>query len=197
MSIKMTAVRSSIAVLIFVWGAAVLGQPATFSEGQKVEVREGDTWSSATILKKEGRRYQIRYADDPNSDEWVTADRLRLPTGNPPAAGAGNAVGNPAATKPAAPKPAAPARVNGQKAEVKWGGTSFESTIVNRRGAWSLVESARHNGQREWVEPWRIRKVGSTEDKVGHARPNPVVRNNAGPPREKPGDPPEPFGAPR
>src|SRR4051812_5713626 len=28
----------------------------TYVEGQKVEVREGDTWSAATILKREGRK---------------------------------------------------------------------------------------------------------------------------------------------
>src|SRR5688572_7398938 len=98
-----STLRALLVILSLGWGIPVLAQAATFSEGQKVEAREGDTWSPATILKKEGRRYQIRYGDDPNSDEWVTADRLRLPGAAPnaPAAGAGDA----AATKPIAVAP--------------------------------------------------------------------------------------------
>jgi len=66
--------------------AVLLGMPgmlsaqrsaATFMEGQRVEVREGDIWSPATIIKQEGRRYQIRYED--GTEEWVATDRLRLP----------------------------------------------------------------------------------------------------------------------
>ena len=43
--------------------AIVLGVPAAFAEGQKIEVREGDTWSPATILKKEGRHYLTKTRD--------------------------------------------------------------------------------------------------------------------------------------
>jgi hypothetical protein len=32
----------------------------SYSVGQKVEVREGDTWSSASVLAHEGRKYQER-----------------------------------------------------------------------------------------------------------------------------------------
>src|SRR4051812_35602012 len=54
--------------------------PASFTDGQKVQVREGDTWSAATILKREGRRYLVHYdGADAASDEWVTTERLRLP----------------------------------------------------------------------------------------------------------------------
>lgn len=33
-------------------------QTTTFKPDQEVEVREGDEWSPATILKREGRKYQ-------------------------------------------------------------------------------------------------------------------------------------------
>src|SRR5262245_14970636 len=67
--------------------AAQTAKPPSFEEGQKVQVREGDTWSAATIVKKEGRRFQIRY-EGSNEEEWVGPDRIR-------AAGA-DAVANPA-----------------------------------------------------------------------------------------------------
>src|SRR4051812_42788284 len=62
--------------------AAEEAKPAagTFTDGQKVQVREGDSWSAATILKREGRKYLVHYdGADASSDEWVTTDRLRLP----------------------------------------------------------------------------------------------------------------------
>src|SRR3954470_8049570 len=83
-------------VLVFS-GAAVAQKPKPLEEGQKVEVREGDTWSAATIVKKEGRRYQIRY-EGGTEEEWVNADRLR------PAQAAGVA---PAPAPVAGAKPAA------------------------------------------------------------------------------------------
>lgn len=80
-----------IAVATAAWVPAVaLGQAAgtagaaTFTEGQKIEVREGDVWSPATLIRREGRRYQVRYGD--GTEEWVGADRLR-------AAGAGTTDG--------------------------------------------------------------------------------------------------------
>lgn len=44
-------------------------------DGSPVEVREGDEWSAATFVRKEGRRLLVRYSD--NSEEWITADRMR------------------------------------------------------------------------------------------------------------------------
>ena len=67
--------------------AGVLAGPATgqaaadLQAGAAVEVREGDVWSAAELVKREGRRFQIRYAD--GTEEWVTQDRLR--TGTTPA----------------------------------------------------------------------------------------------------------------
>jgi hypothetical protein len=84
---------------------------AAFQAGQAVEVREGDTWSSATVLKREGRRYQVHYANsDAASDEWVGPDRIRLPGGaTPPPAGppadVPTAVTPPADTAPAPTRP--------------------------------------------------------------------------------------------
>ena len=51
-----------------------------FEPNQPVQVREGDTWSAATVLKREGRRYLVHYANsDATSDEWVSPDRVRSP----------------------------------------------------------------------------------------------------------------------
>jgi len=55
--------------------------------GQAVSVREGDTWSDATFLRKEGRRSLIRYKD--GKEEWITAERLRVTGGSTPEEAAG------------------------------------------------------------------------------------------------------------
>ena len=68
------------------WSGAAYGQAAADLEpGAAVEVREGDVWSSAELVKREGRRFQIRYAD--GTEEWVTQERLRV--GGAEAEGAG------------------------------------------------------------------------------------------------------------
>jgi WD40 repeat protein len=90
-------------------------------------------------------------------------------------------------------KPAAPAKTpvwtRGQKIEVKDSAFWKAAAVVNRRGDWYLIEYEGWNGWREWVEPWRIRKIGSKEDIEGwHS--NGRVRNNEGPPRDKPGQAP-------
>ncbi len=163
--------------------ASAVAAPApsgTYTDGQKVEVREGDAWSAATIVQREGRRYLIHYEGaDAADDEWVAVDRIR-PAGAKP----GEAKANPPA------KPAPPKWAVGNEIEAKWGGTYRKARIVNSRGDWYLVQW--DNGPfKEWVEPWRIRKVGSKEDNIGYARPNPVVRANEPPPRDRPGDAPE------
>lgn len=163
-------------VLTLATTSSLHAQSATnYEPGQTVEVREGDTWSKASVAAREGRRYQIKYDD--GTQEWVTADRLRVAS----AAAAGPS------TKPAAPKPIA--WKNGDEVEVKWGGLWSKARIVNRRGEWLMVEYAQGKWI-EWVEPWRIRKVGSTED-VPYASPNPHIKKSDPPPREKPGAAPE------
>jgi len=81
-----------------------------------------------------------------------------------------------------------------QEVEAKWGGLYRKALIVNRRGEWYLVEY-KPGTAREWVEHWRIRKVGDTEDPIGPAPPNPFWQPGANPPREKAGEPPKPFAA--
>lgn len=175
--------------------------PPVINESQKVEVREGDTWSAATVLKKEGRRYLVHYeGTDAATDEWVTLDRIRLP-------GAGGK-GAPDAAKPQAPGAAEPAAKPAKPAakppvvwnvrsevEVKWGGLYRKATIINKREEWYLVNYEKGPFE-EWVEPWRIRKIGSTDDPIGHAQPNPTLRKGqpSDPPSPKPGPPPEPMG---
>lgn len=179
------------AMSLAVSSAPVRAQAAAFDAGQAVEVREGDVWSKVTIVKKEGRRYQIRYDD--GTEEWVTADRLRA-VGAAGAAGgaAGNATNTATPPKPATQPaaPAAPAFKPKQAVEVKWGGMWFKSEIVRKQGEWYLIEYKESTGGREWVEPWRIREAGSKDD-VPYARPNPRVQKNEGPPSPKPGAMPE------
>ena len=174
--------------------------------GRRSRCAEGDTWSAATILKREGRKYQVRYAGgDPSTDEWVTADRLRAPGTAAGAAGdrpsrrprlpqsrprrAGKTPPAPAAAAPRPPRRSPPSTGrSAARAEVKWGGTYRKATIVNKRGEWYLINY--ENGPfEEWVEPWRIRKVGSADDPYGYAKPNPTVRKGqpSNPPSDRPG----------
>jgi len=169
--------------------------PATYAENQKVEIREGDTWSAATIVRKEGRRYLIKYEGADATEEWVTADRIRLPGDASPAAANG---GEQPQKVTGLDQARAPAWQVGQKVEVKWGGMWSAATITNKRGEWYLVTYTERGGNREWVEPWRIRAVGSKEDKIGHASPNPAImpgRPVPPPPSQTPGPAPRPFGA--
>jgi hypothetical protein len=172
-------------------GTAAFGQAQGFQPDQAVEVREGDEWSAATIVKKEGRKYQIKYAD--GTEEWLTADRLRAPgdaagEGDPSAPGAGAGADD---AKPAVKRPDAVNFTRGQKLEVKDNARWVTATVVNRRGEWYLVEYEGWRDSREWVEPWRVRKIGSSYDIEGwHS--NGRVRNNAGPPTPAPKAAPKP-----
>ncbi|MDB5302719.1 MAG: hypothetical protein JWM97_268 [Phycisphaerales bacterium] len=190
------------------WAAPEAKPAAGFSEGQKVEVREGDSWSAATVVRHEGRKFLIHYdGAEAATDEWVTTDRMRAP-GTPavpapqpgaPAPQPGAPAVQPAApaAKPAAPKPL-PVWNLRTAVEVKWGGQYRKATVVNNRGDWYLINY--ENGPfEEWVEPWRIRKVGSNDDPIGYAKPNPTVNKGraSDPPTEKPGPAPDaPGGAP-
>lgn len=96
--------------------AAPVLMAAEFHTNEKVEVREGDSWSHATVLKKEGRKYFIHYADSSSSDdEWVWESRMRLSGtgGDGPGAAAtpsaASDVSPAAAATPAAPPAASPA----------------------------------------------------------------------------------------
>ncbi|MEM7681810.1 MAG: hypothetical protein AAF288_07630 [Planctomycetota bacterium] len=163
-----------------------------FTADQAIEVREGDVWSPATFVRKEGRRSLIRYED--GTEEWVPADRMRAPVEGDANSGEGENA-DPAA--PAAPPPAKQWTKN-QPVEVKWNSSYWDATVVDRRGQWYLIEYERHGGWREWVEPWRIRARGAVEDPVGRANPNPRVRNRSdGPPTARPGPPTEPTGIQR
>ena len=107
-------------------------------------------------------------------------------------------VASPAITLAQAPKAEQKPKVKdwgaGQQVEAKWGGQYRKATIVNRRGEWYLVQY--DPGRfREWVEHWRIRKVGDTDDPIGYAKPNPAWKAGDNPPRDSAGDPPAPTGA--
>lgn len=91
---------------------------------------------------------------------------------------------------PATNKPQPPSFANGQKVEVKWGGLWRKAVVVNHRGQWLLIDYDGNKFFREWVEPWRVRSVGSAYDIPGSAPINPYVHRNEGPPRAVPGPAP-------
>lgn len=88
----------AVVLLIGSWcGVAASAANQTPEPGDAVEVREGDVWSSAEFLGREGRRIQIRYDD--GTEEWITADRLRMP-GEAGAAESPSGAGDKVAQKP-------------------------------------------------------------------------------------------------
>ena len=96
-----------------------------------------------------------------------------------------------ATTAPAKPQAATrPVVFNvGQKAEVKWGLEWRNATVKGKANGWTLV--AFEGGSfLEWVEPWRLRKPGSTEDPFGYVHPNDVLLKPQAAPTQKPGPPP-------
>jgi len=92
----------------------------------------------------------------------------------------------PAANKAQQP----PSFANGQKVEVKWGGLWRKAVVVNHRGQWLLIDYDGNKFFREWVEPWRVRSIGSAYDIPGSAPINPYVHHNEGPPQAVPGPAP-------
>ncbi|GEM_PF-3221926 len=187
----------SLAVCVILAAQVSLGQQATYTEGQKVEVREGDTWSAATIVKKEGRKYLIRYQGATDED-WVTTDRIRGAggagsTSSTPSATPGTSVApaapvDPAFDKPAGVGDAAQWKLN-QKVEAKRGAAWRAATVFKLQNGWVLVFYAPGNFK-EWVEPWRIRAVGSNDDPIGNAPMHPEVKDDQAAPAEPPGDAP-------
>ena len=135
---------------------------ASFKADDAVEVREGDLWSPAIVLAREGRRYQIRYED--GTEEWVATDRVRAPGGE-----AGNAAegdGKNAPAKPIAAKPPDSFK-SGAKVEVKWGNRWSPAVVKNRDGELYLIVYDKWETQFhwEWVHVSMVRKPGSA--KVG------------------------------
>ena len=158
-----------------------------FANGQRVDVREGDQWSPATITGREGRKYHVHYDGGSDADdEWVTAERLRAVGGSPPAH-------QPAAPTPTTPTtPAAPATptlrfVIKDHVEVKWGGIYQAATVLNTRNGWYFIAYDNWSGDsgREWVESDRVRDIGSTDDPIGYAAPHSYKRGD-GPPSGPP-----------
>lgn len=133
---------------------------AAFKPDQKVEVREGDTWSQATFVKQEGRKFQVRYDD--GTEEWVTSDRLRQPG----AVGAEPVKPDAPAADAAAQKAPKDVFAVGAKIEVKDVNRWKPATIKNKDGDLYLVIFTDRPDQFwwQWVHPGIIRKVGSAKD---------------------------------
>lgn len=84
--------------------------------------------------------------------------------------------------------PAKPPAANwkiGDKVEVKWGGLWDEAVVKNKApSGWLLIQWERGDWF-EWVEPWRVRKVGSQID-VPFASSNKKLRKPEPPPAAPP-----------
>lgn len=167
---------------------------SSLKPSQSVLVREGDTWTKATFLQKEGRRYQIKYQD--GSLEWVYSERLKLDPAaaapDEPAPG-GNALATPAdpSSKVSADSAKFPAVAVGSVADVKVDSQWRPFKVLSRRADWYLVEEVKWPNYRQWVEPWRVRKSGSAFDyPLNASQHSTFSRNNEDPPTTTAGSPP-------
>ena len=203
--LRATSVSVLVGSLLFNVSPAFAQVPGEFTVGQAVQVREGDVWSKATVLKKEGRKFEVRYeGGDASTDEWVTTDRLRKVGETTAAPGIG--VAGDKAPEPTAKKNVASRWKIGDDLEVKDTATWRKCRVMNMRGEWLLIEYEGWNGWREWVEPWRVRKMGDTTDNLPWAKSNGRWKTGDNPPRDKPGEAPskedraagraDPFSAP-
>ena len=134
-----------------------------FKPEDAVEVREGDAWSPATYLGKEGRKYQIRYED--GTEEWVTSDRVRAP-GAEGSADAGDAAADgPADAKAGAKKGPKEQFAIGAKVEVQALLSWDKATVKNRDGDLYLIVIDGFEQQVfwKWMHVSSIRKPGSSK----------------------------------
>jgi hypothetical protein len=87
--------------LILAPALAFADGPAPAGAGSKIEVREGDTWTTVTVERKEGRKYFVRYDD--GTEEWIGPDRLRKNGAAMPASPAPSPAATPTPEPPGAP----------------------------------------------------------------------------------------------
>jgi hypothetical protein len=139
------------------------GGTASYQPGQAVEAREGDEWSKATVLKKEGRKIQIKYED--GTDEWVTADRLRAPGSGGPAAEAPAGPSSQPAARQVKKEPKEQFAI-GSRIEVKEHSSWSPGVVKNRDGDLYLIATDRFPKEFFWF--WAhasgIRKIGSSKE---------------------------------
>lgn len=170
--VQKVAITSVLAALIGLSPGASADTPDV-----KMEVREGDLWTRATAVRKEGDETLIRYDDD--TEEWVTSDRLREVPGPP----------GPASTT----QPAAAAKswlTVGYYVEYKDYTHWYLGKILDSQGGWYLVGSGSRS-PRDWYEPWMLRTPGSAYDiesgnqayhhRVGVPMPGPAPADPPGP----------------
>ena len=136
-----------------------------YSAGDAISVREGDSWSPAKVVKREGRKYQIRYDD--GTEEWVTSDRLRGVAGAETAPPKSSA--RPESTEADTEKPQKSAkrkRLHGaDQVEILWGSQWFPGSIKKVKGSLYLVHYDNwSNNFDEWVAITRLRRPGEESE---------------------------------
>ncbi|HEX4070233.1 MAG TPA: agenet domain-containing protein [Planctomycetaceae bacterium] len=136
-----------------------------FSTGDAVSVREGDSWSPAKIVKREGRKYQIRYDD--GTEEWVTSDRIRDVAGADKTTPKLSVRNESDESEPAKPqKPAKRKKFQARdQVEIFWGASWFPGTIKKVKGTLYLVHYDKWSSHfDEWVAITRLRRPGEESD---------------------------------
>ncbi len=128
-------------------------------------MREGDSWSPAKIVKREGRKYQIRYDD--GTEEWVTS------LSDPRRRGRGESLNHFAvrgeSDESETAKPQKPAKRKKfqprDQVEIFWGASWFPGTIKKVKGSLYLVHYDKWSSHfDEWVAITRLRRPGEESD---------------------------------
>ncbi|MBC7784769.1 MAG: hypothetical protein H7144_13105 [Burkholderiales bacterium] len=138
---------------------AVYGQAAV---GSQIEVREGDAWTNAKVIGREGRRVQVRYDD--GTEEWIGPERLRPNAGGVAGSSAPGVTVAPENAGDPIPKPASRTFSVDQPIEIKRDGKWFPAKVRQLSKGWIFVSEDADERQKRWVEPWALRVPGSAYD---------------------------------
>ena len=134
--------------VIALWLMAGLVGAATFSVGDKLEIRWGTTWYPGEVLEVKGEQYKVRYDGyGSNWDEWATTEKLRR-KGETLAA--------------SVPKPTGPAVAGkwkaGDRVEALSYGAWYPATILEAGvGQWKVTYDGYGSGSDEWLAAEKLR----------------------------------------
>jgi hypothetical protein len=165
--------------------------------GDKVKVREGDSWTDVEVIKREGRKVQVRYDD--GTEEWVGSDRLKPDGGDDVPAGS-KPSGKPSKKMPSKDSGEGGFAV-GDKVEILWVSSWKPGKILKvEKGRYFISWDGWSESSNEWVTADRVRVPGSgpAMEPPGARRPGkstgrntPKTKRNSGSNEPPPADLPE------
>lgn len=195
--------KRSIAVGLIALCAVHAAGAEDFRVGDAVDALRGDKWEPATVVRVDGTLVMVRFKD--NKTLFCAPEKVR---------GKGGAAVAPATPSgPASPKPGGGGTTlrnrNSQSLDEIRIGDQVEfcdeffwrkGKLLDRKNGWVFVSEEGGWRKNLWLEPWRVRAVGSKDafDTRNAGKINEKERSNANrPPKDPPGPPPVPSAGSR